>query len=166
MGTVVDRLLADMDVVFCEEDTPTFWHVTLMDSIKDLAAGQAAWTPSAQRNSIWKIVDHVSLWKEDVTRRLASRPPRPEGWAQAADWRDIAEPTEANWRSAVRRLVDAHARLRAGLAERSDEDLSVPPAGDDRPLYTSVQGVIVHDSYHCGQICYLRALQGVPAKAW
>lgn len=47
------------------------------------------------------------------------------------------------------------------------------------PLLTAVQGLTaaqaawslhriqcmaLHDAYHCGQICYLRALQGIPAK--
>jgi len=48
----------------------------------------------------------------------------------------------------------------------SDGDLRAPGPGSSEPRLATVTGLIAHDSYHCGQICYLRALQGVPAKVW
>lgn len=72
--------------------------------------------------------------------------------------------SEEAWRAAVQRLVDAHARLRAEMAKHSDEDLDRPLPGEQRPLYTTIQGAAKHDSYHCGQIHVLRALQGIPTE--
>jgi uncharacterized damage-inducible protein DinB len=158
MGPVVERLLADMDAVFCEDG----WHVSLLDAVEDLTAAQAAWTPAPQRNSIWKIVDHLSLWKEDVARRIAGQPRRPAGWDEEHDWQEVPDATAAAWQASLRRLRDAHARLRGELARRSDADLEAPPPGYEAPLSAAVRGVIAHDSYHCGQICYIRALQGIP----
>lgn len=160
MGQMVERLLADMDAVFCEDG----WHASLLDAVGDLTAAQAAWTPSPPRNSVWRIVEHVSLWKEDVARRVAGEPRRPAGWEREHDWKDIPEVTDAAWQASLRRLRAAHARLRAELAKRSDADLQVPPPGYEAPLYAALRGVIAHDSYHCGQICYLRALQGIPVE--
>ena len=81
MGTMVDDLIAWLDHTFSREG----WHVSLLASVQDLTAAQAAWVPAPERNSIWRIVDHVSLWKEEGARRMAGQPPRPSGWAKAHD---------------------------------------------------------------------------------
>lgn len=166
MKTMVDRLLADMDDVFRGADTPHRWHVSLMTAVEGLSAAQAAWTPAPRRNSIWKIVDHLSLWKEEVARRAAGQPPRPAGWAGEHDWHDVPEATDAAWQASLRRLRDAHARVTAALVRRSDDDLQAGPVGHDKTLYQEFAGLIAHDSYHCGQICYIRALQGIPCRIW
>ena len=162
MKTVVDELLAWMDHVFSEDG----WHVSVLASVQDLTAAQAAWAPAPERNSIWRIVDHVALWKEEGARRLAAQPSRPAGWAKAHDWQRVDQVSEERWRTAVQRLISAHGTMRSSLAAMSDDDLRSPAPGSSVPQLATVRGLIAHDSYHCGQICYLRALQGVPAKVW
>jgi len=44
-----------------EEET---WQAPLTASLEGLAAKQAAWKPERVTNSIWMIVNHLSLWKE------------------------------------------------------------------------------------------------------
>jgi len=155
-------LLDWMDHVFEREG----WHVSLLDSVKGVTARQAAWTPSPERNSIWKIVEHLALWKEEGMRHILAQPPRPAGWAKEHDWPSIGEVSDARWQAAVRRLIDAHAAVRAALAARPDLDLNTPTDGGTVPIIGTIRGLILHDSYHCGQVCYLRAMQGIPAKIW
>lgn len=159
MGALIDRYLEDLDLGF-EKDT---WHMAFRKSLEGLTAEQAAWAPP-DRHSIWQIANHVALWKEYVADRLAGLPPRPQGWEQQADWAEVGEIAEDAWRAAVQRVTDAHARLRAEIARRSDEDLDRPYAEGEGPLYTVPQGAAKHDSYHCGQIHLLRALQGIPTE--
>ena len=162
MRTMVDDLIAWLDHTFSQEG----WHVSLLASVQDLTAAQAAWVPAPERNSIWRIVDHVSLWKEEGARRMAGQPPRPSGWAKAHDWPPLDQVSEERWQAAVQRLTRAHGAVRASLGAMSDGDLRAPGPGSSEPRLATVSGLIAHDSYHCGQICYLRALQGVPAKVW
>ena len=162
MQTMVDDLVAWLDHTFSQEG----WHVSVIASVQDLTAAQAAWVPAPERNSIWTIVDHVALWKEEGARRLAGQPARPAGWAKAHDWRRLDQVSEERWQAAVERLKAAHGAMRGSLAALSDADLHAPAPGSSEPRLATVSGLIAHDSYHCGQICYLRALQGVPAKVW
>ena len=162
MPPSVQVLFEWMDHVFEEEG----WHVSVLDSINGLSARQAAWTPSPQRNSIWKIVEHVALWKEEGARRLRGDPPRPAGWAKEHDWRGTGEVSDTRWQGAITRLVDAQKAVRASLEGRSEADLNRPLPGYEVSGAATIRGIVLHDSYHCGQICYLRALQGVPAKIW
>jgi len=155
-------LLDWMDHVFEHEG----WHVSLLESVQGLSAGQAAWTPAPERNTIWKIVEHVALWKEEGERRLRGEAPRPAGWASEHDWRSTGEVSDARWERAVKRLSDAHETIRAALQTHDDATINAPLPGYTVSPADTVRGIILHDSYHCGQICYLRALQGVPAKIW
>lgn len=158
----VEMLLEWMDHVFEREG----WHVSLVDSVKGLSARQAAWTPSPERNTVWKIVEHVALWKEEGARRLRREPPRAAGWAKEHDWRSTGEVSDARWHGALRRLTEAHQAVRAALRTQVDAALHAPIPGYSVSPADTIRGIILHDSYHCGQICYLRALQGVPAKIW
>jgi uncharacterized damage-inducible protein DinB len=162
MGPVVSQLLDWVEHVFSQEG----WHVSLLDSVTNLTAAQAAWVPAPGRNSIWKIVEHVALWKEEGARRIMGADPRPAGWEKDNDWRSIGEATAERWGVALQRLRAAHTSVVAELATRRDVDLNSPPPGSRLPLLATIRGLVVHDSYHCGQICSLRALQGIPAKIW
>jgi uncharacterized damage-inducible protein DinB len=159
---MVDDLIAWLDHTFSQEG----WHVSVLASVQDLTAAQAAWVPAPERNSIWRIVDHVALWKEEGARRLAGQPPRPADWAKAHDWQRLDQVSEERWQAAVQHLIRAHGAVRASLASMSDEEMHAPAPGSSVPRMETVSGLIAHDSYHCGQICYLRALQGVPVKVW
>ena len=79
------------------------------------------------------------------------------------DFREIETVTDEAWHASVERLAAAHARLKAELAKRSDADLDAPTPGRTAALSSTILGLIAHDGYHCGQICYIRALQGIPA---
>ncbi len=157
--TAVHRLVDLLTEVF-EEET---WQAPLTASLEGLTAKQAAWKPERVTNSIWMIVNHLSLWKEYHVARLAGEPPRPSGWAEKLDWHEIRDTGEPAWRAAVERLRMAQKRLVAGLETRTDEDLARPVSGGKSPLY-KIQSMGPHDAYHCGQIRLLRAMQGVPAK--
>lgn len=159
MRTAVHRLVDLLTEVF-EEET---WQAPLTASLEGLTASQAAWKPERATNSIWMIVNHVSLWKEFQVGRLTGEPRRPSGWAEKLDWHEIRDTGEPAWRAALKRLRMAQKRLATGLKARTDEDLARPLSGGTSPLY-KIQSMGAHDAYHCGQIRLLRALQGVPAK--
>lgn len=161
MGHTIERILENMDWVFNKDG----WHAPLLKSVQDLTAGQAAWQPEPERNSIWQIVDHVALWKEYYTNRMAGGPRWERGWRKKLDWQEVTDVSEPAWRAAVQRLVDAHEAVKAELSKRTDEDLTrmLPDSaytGSKYPL-SSIEGMVAHDAYHCGQIRYIRALQGV-----
>ncbi len=157
--TEVDRLIELLTEVFEEES----WQAPLTASLEGLTASQAAWKPERATNSIWMIVNHLSLWKEYHVARLAGEPPRPSGWAEKLDWHEIRDTGEPAWRAAIERMRTAQKRLVTGLGTRTDADLARPLPGSKSPLY-KIYSMAPHDAYHCGQIRLLRALQDVPAK--
>ncbi len=159
MGAQVERILQLWDETFEKES----WHVPLIAAVRGISAAQAAWRPAPERHSIWQIVEHLIFWKEHMLSRLRGAPRRPTGWAEGLDWKGVPEVADDAWEDAIRRLAQVQEALKVELARRSDDDLAVPLPGSSYPLFT-IQTMAVHDAYHCGQICYLRALQGIPAR--
>jgi uncharacterized damage-inducible protein DinB len=162
MASLVERLLGNLDSVF--EKSGWGWHPPLLPSVEHLTAAQAAFV-SEGRNSIWKIVEHMALWKAYMAGRMAGQPKRPAGWAKEADWKALPEVTDEAWQATIRRLIDAQAGVKAELTRRSDDELNQTLPGTDVPLSAIIQGIIAHDSYHCGQIHYIRAIQGIAVES-
>ena len=60
MHPEIDHLLGLLDEAYKR----AAWHgPNLRGSIRGLTAREAAWRPSAERNSIWEIVVHAAYWK-------------------------------------------------------------------------------------------------------
>ncbi|MBC7771271.1 MAG: DinB family protein [Pyrinomonadaceae bacterium] len=124
------------------------WYAAWPKAIQGLTPQQAAWTPAPGRKSIWEILSHMSFWREQSLRVIAGDPPSKEETAK----RNFQAPTEvtpAAWQAARDRFAELQKQIRVVI---------VDPAGD----VSRLQYMIPHDSYHMGQIMYLRALQGLP----
>lgn len=135
---------------------------SLLDTLKDLSAEQAAQRPIADAHSIWEITRHAGVWADVARRRLA------EGKlvqvSDAEDWPPQPEnPTEADWQAVLTGLRVAHEQLLAAAATITDETLDRPintiidaRVGYGSSIYVTLHGVAQHYLYHAGQIALLR----------
>lgn len=132
--------------------TDGLWYTAWGKAIEDLTPQQAAWKPEPARHSIWQILNHIMFWQDYTLRSARGQKPDRETFAREQEQRNWEEPgqtSETNW-SLTKRNFQASYEQMIALA-RSAEKL-------DRPLYH-----LMHESYHFGQIMYLRAMQGLPA---
>lgn len=142
------------------------WQPPLSGALRGLTAAEAAWKPAPARHSIWQIVRHLILWKRGVLDAWDEDPPDGNQLA-AADWLEAAG-SEADWERDRRTLLEisdefltrARALDDAGLAKQ----MVWYKGGATQPLAVRVVRTTTHDIYHAGQIMYLRALQGIPAR--
>ncbi len=125
------------------------WAVAWGKAVDGLTAQQASWKPHADRHSIWQIINHILFWREITFRRLAGGASPERSEVDRRNWEEPAEATEAAWTAARGRYADSHQEVLRTL--RGDETRL------NRFLYH-----LPHDSYHVGQIMYLRALLGLP----
>jgi uncharacterized damage-inducible protein DinB len=134
------------------------WAASWSKSVEGLTAAQAAWSPPnasgvpGQRHSIHQIVLHMVFWREDALRRIAAAPgavPKPTPEQLARDnFPTITDLSERAWSESRRRLADSQQAVAAALAS--------PSASADRLQY-----LLPHDSYHFGQINYIRSMLGL-----
>ncbi|MEZ5066245.1 MAG: DinB family protein [bacterium] len=139
------------------------WHgPSVLELLADVSAPRAALRPIAGVHTIWEIVLHLTSDYDLVLRRLAGdgRSTSPE-----EDWPPCPEPTEENWRQAVRRLESRGGELRRAVQSFPPERLGDPLVPEIAyPAYTQFIGVTQHHSYHAGQIALLKRISEPPTS--
>jgi uncharacterized damage-inducible protein DinB len=138
------------------------WQPSLSESVEGLTAPQAAWKPAPERHSIWQIVRHIILWKQSLLDAWDGRAGDFKA-LEAQDWREASGDDQA-WHADVRRLreVSTEIKRRIEALDETGVEQSIPTYAGlrDRPLAHRVMHAATHDSYHAGQIRYIRAMQG------
>ena len=134
----------------------------LTSAVAGLTSGQASWKPTPERHSIWQIVRHMTHWMDAGIDALAGRPHVNED-LERSDWAAVSG-GEEEWQADLARLQQGYRRFKERLQSMSEEDLAAmiePYQGMSRyPTAIRFIKTATHDTYHIGQIRYLRALRG------
>lgn len=160
-GGVVGRALAYVFEWF--DSDCNGWYGFIQRLLDGLTPEQALWKPAPERHNIWQIVRHITFWRRYMIARLEQAPlPDPE----TGDWSDPPATDEAAWKAELEEYYRNQARFvevinSCGAAGASQLD---DAAAEERgaQVFHSAYGLLSHDSYHAGQIAYLRAMQGFP----
>lgn len=123
------------------------WAATWEKTVDGLTAAQAAWRPAPDRNSIWQIVEHMSFWREVSVKKAAGGAGPDDAEVARSNFPQPAAPTDAAWQATVNRF-------------RASQQLVAAALHSGGKIVESAFQLIAHDSYHMGQVAYLRALQG------
>jgi uncharacterized damage-inducible protein DinB len=137
-----------------------FGGATPLGSLRGVRAAQAAWRPAQDRHSIWELTLHLAYWKYAVRRNLDGSPrggfPRsPSNWPRQPE-----PPTEAAWREDRALFRAEHQAFIAAVRAFDPDRLDEPARGGTYSYAELLHGVIMHDTYHVGQIQLLKRLHG------
>ena len=137
----------------CGMGVPRFW------ALRNVTVEVARWKPYPDRHSIWALALHVAYWNYAVERRL-TKAPRGGFPRSPSDWPDSSEEqSRVSWDQDRRRIRQCHESLVEAVAafdpSRMDET-----AGDGRKTTYAdlITGIVLHDTYHAGQIQMLKRL--------
>jgi len=137
------------------------WHggPTVLGAVRGVSSEIASWRPYPHRHSIWDLTLHVAYWNYAVERRLtgAARgtfPRRPSNWPNPSG----GDPTEA-WAQDKNLLRRQHDSLLEVLTSFDPSRLDEVVDGEGKTRYADlITGVVLHDTYHAGQIQMLKRL--------
>lgn len=131
------------------------WSAAWSKAVAGLAPGQAAWrAPNAPgvagepRKSIWQIVEHMIFWREVVLRRADGEEAPLPGERETRNFPEITDLSPGAWADTVRRFEETHRAIGDAVRDRFER---AAPA----------MWLLPHDSYHVGQICFVRAMLGL-----
>lgn len=135
-------------------------HVHLLHALEDLDMGQAGARPNDAPHSIFQLVRHMIYWQDLFVRRM--RGDYPQLPASAAEgWDERPRPAnDEEWHDTIEELSAGLWEVEAMLdSEETDLDRVVSePRG--RTVRDELLGLLLHNSYHVGQIVSLRRLLG------
>jgi hypothetical protein len=132
------------------------WSAAWSKAVDGLTPAQAAWSPpnapgveAEPRKSVWQIVEHMIFWREVVLARMDGASTPSDAERETKNLAQITDRSEAAWADTRRRFEDTHRRI--GDAVRTRYEVAAP-----------AMWLLPHDSYHIGQVAYLRAMLGLP----
>lgn len=132
-----------------------YYGPSVMKCLEGVDAELAAQRPEVNANSIWDIVNHLTLELE-YHRRLI------EGgageWIRGeTTWSEATDTSEAAWSAAIAKLKDANWQLVDAVRGAGDEMLSKQvPELNEWTFFRSLHGTLHHSIFHSGQILMLR----------
>jgi uncharacterized damage-inducible protein DinB len=137
------------------------WHggASVLGSLRGVSPEVASWKPYPDRHSIWDLTLHIAYWNYAVARRLTGSPsggfPRfPSNWP-----RPPGEVSKARWDEDRQLLRECHDSLVEAITQFDSSRLDDPAGRERKTTYADlVTGILLHDTYHAGQIQMLKRL--------
>ncbi|WP_078392835.1 DinB family protein [Shouchella patagoniensis] len=135
--------------------------IPLMEAIKGLTAEQAYWKPSEKGNSIWQIVNHIAFWDSHILNQLKEKSNSQVNVDNDTTFEIPNDITDEEWQKTVAQINNIFQEIQVAVSQLDDSCLD-EPAFEEDPLKVLLGDLAMHDSYHIGQIVYIRKLQGIP----
>lgn len=156
MQVVTKMFLEQLDM-HCHENE---WFASMDQALQGVTAAEAAWTSSGSSNSIWQIVNHLIFCNEDVIHRIKGTENPRKAKDNEETFGNPGDPEDENgWAQTVQCLKEVMNKLKTVIDELDDEKLKVPFAPNRYSVERLLSNIMMHDSYHLGQIVLLRKLQ-------
>ena len=159
MQVVTKLFLEQLDMHWHENE----WFASMNQALQGVSAAEAVWTNGGISNSIWQIVNHLIFWNEDVIHRIKGSENPHQAKDNEETFGNPGNPEdEIGWTQTVQRLNEVMSNLKTVIADLDDEKLKAPYAADSSSIERLLNNIMMHDTYHLGQIVLLRKLQ----SAW
>jgi uncharacterized damage-inducible protein DinB len=133
------------------------WHPPLKDALHNVSSEQALWRADTAAHSIWELLNHIICYKDRFICRLEGRTFDPAITNNEQTFMRGLGSTQEEWRERVSHLAKVQGAIRSKIADLSDAEFDKPLP--DVPVGTQVLSLASHDSYHTGQIMFIRKLQ-------
>lgn len=147
----------------CFKGTPMAWHgASTLPLLQDISAEKAQIQAMPDAHTIWEVVHHMTVWKEEARKCLhgGTFPFLPT----EKEWPPVNDTSEKAWEVALENLVKTHQHLLDAIAgfdtEKLDDPISIDKSWPDpwstTSYYGLLHGTLHHDVYHTGQIAILK----------
>ncbi len=133
-------------------------HIDFDSAMKDFPAEARGAKPAGAPHSAWELVEHMRIAQHDILEFSRNSQHKSPKWPDEY-WPKTAAPPDAKaWDAAVKSFGQ-DAREFSKLVEDVQQDLFKPFAyGDGQTLLREALLVATHNSYHLGQLIFLKKM--------
>ena len=137
------------------------WHggATLLGALRGVTPEVADWKPDPDRHSIWGLALHIAYWNYAVRRRITGE--RSGGFSRSpSNFPTVPNPpSPVAWKQDRDLVREHHDRLVEAVGAFDASRLDDHAGADTRTTYADlITGIVLHDTYHIGQIQMLKRL--------
>lgn len=134
-------------------DGSPWLDVNIINTVDDVTADEAS-KKIGDHNSIYQIVVHMSKWRTALLKKLM-------GEKIVVPSNNFIEKksaaTKKEWKLAVKDLKDSQKKIVSFLSVSKDERFDTE-FSNGHNYYEHIQAILLHDTYHLGQIVLLKKL--------
>jgi hypothetical protein len=132
----------------------------IKDALAGLKAKNRAVRPCDGPHSIWEELEHMRIAQEDILRYTLDSEWKSPNWP-GGYWPDPNRtPTAEMWNSSVKHFFADLNELKSIVKDRARDLTAEIPHGEGRTYLREIILAADHNSYHTGQIIYMRKLLG------
>lgn len=133
-------------------------HIDFQSAIEDFPVELAGAKPHGAPHSAWQLLEHLRIAQHDILEFCRNRAYKSPAWPEGY-WPEAQAPrTEQAWSETVAEFKK-NAREMEELIQDPRNDLFKPiEGGNGQTLLREAMVVGNHNSYHLGQIVYLKKL--------
>ena len=133
-------------------------HVDFDAVVKGFPAALYGKKPEGAEHSAWQLLEHMRLAQEDIldfSRNPAYKEKKfPDDYWPATE----APPSEDAWDASVKQFQSDLKEMQALVADTKHDLLAAIPHGTGQTLLREALVVADHNSYHLGQLMFLRKM--------
>jgi hypothetical protein len=133
-------------------------HLTFDEALADFPVDLRGKKPHGAPHSAWELLEHMRLAQEDIldfsrNPKYKERKFPDDYWPPAA-----APPTEEAWDKSVKQFQKDLKEMQALIGDTTHDLLGKLPHGTGQTLLREALLVADHNSYHLGQLVFLRKM--------
>jgi len=135
-------------------------HLSFEEAVSGIPPELRGTKPAGAPHTAWQLLEHMRIAQEDILD-FSRNPNYREKKFPDDYWPDAeAPPTEKAWEQSVRSFQKSLAEMQELIADTKHDLLVKLPHGDGQTLLREALVLADHNSYHLGQLIYLRKLLG------
>jgi hypothetical protein len=139
-------------------------HVSLEEAVADFPAALRDVKPAGVPHSAWELLEHLRIAQEDIvdfSRNPAYREKKfPDDYWPAS----ASPPDDEAWDRSVKQFHSDQTEMLALLADTKHDVLAKIPHGKGQTLLREALILADHNSYHLGQLMFLRKMLEAGAR--
>jgi hypothetical protein len=133
-------------------------HLTLDEAVSDFPTDQRGAKPHGAPHSAWELLEHMRLAQEDILD-FSRNPKYKERKFPDDYWPPTAEPPSSEaWDKSVKQFQHDLKEMQQLIADTTHDLLAKLPHGAGQTLLREALLVADHNSYHLGQLVFLRKM--------
>jgi ketosteroid isomerase-like protein/uncharacterized damage-inducible protein DinB len=146
LATLKSVLLRQLKTTHTQKD----WFVPANIAVEGLTAKQAMWTDGSGNHSVGQLANHIIFWNERLLKQFKNEPV--ENFSGIKNDETFNSFDEKSWDATVKKLDEVLLSWEKEIKNADEAKLE--------DWYENIANMSTHNSYHTGQIIFLRKLQG------
>jgi hypothetical protein len=133
-------------------------HATFHETATDFPAHLRGVKPKGASHSPWQLLEHMRIAQEDILDFSRNPEYKEKKWPDEYWPAEDAPPDEEAWDKSVKQFQHDLKELQALVADTKHDLLAAIPHAKGQTLLREALLVADHNSYHVGQLMFLRKM--------